>query len=205
MVPRLIYGCGDCGCWFVIPHVCVYGTWACFLHLICRQMDNMVWQGLFRCLLFPAQSMMECNCQECKVKPWVQRPFPVSVFDISGPMSLPNSIYRDMAFLSIGKVWCVDMYIKKLDVLFWKRREEISGSSLRDSSSPQTPAPLHRSLIKDSHCPRAVPLFTGGPSRFVLNTYMHYSKWTQLSSPQDTDKTVDSKVPASWHSPVFER
>lgn len=48
----------------------------CFLHLICRQMDNMVWRGLFRRLLFPAQSMMECNYQECRMKPWGQRPFP---------------------------------------------------------------------------------------------------------------------------------
>lgn len=49
---------------------------ACFLHLICRQMDNMVWRGLFRRLLFPAQSMMEGNYQECWMKPWGQRPFP---------------------------------------------------------------------------------------------------------------------------------
>lgn len=42
---------------------------------------------------------------------------------------------------------------------------EISGSGLRDCSSPQTPAPLHRSLIKDSLCPRAAPLSAEGPSR----------------------------------------
>lgn len=50
-----------------------------------------------------------------------------------------------------------------------KRREEklleISGSGLRDCSSPQTPAPLHRSLIKDSLCPWAAPLSAEGPSR----------------------------------------
>lgn len=42
---------------------------------------------------------------------------------------------------------------------------EISGSGLRERSSPQTPAPLHRSLIKDSLCPRAAPLSAEGPSR----------------------------------------
>lgn len=41
---------------------------------------------------------------------------------------------------------------------------EISGSGLRERSSPQTPAPLHRSLIKDSLCPRAAPLSAEGPS-----------------------------------------
>lgn len=59
--------------WWLWPLICVplclcLWNMAYFLHLICRQMDNMVWQGLFRCLLFRAQIMMACNYQECRVK-----------------------------------------------------------------------------------------------------------------------------------------
>lgn len=79
--------------WWLWPLICdplclCLWNMAYFLHLICRQMDNMVWQGLFRCLLFPAQSMMECNYQECRVKPQGQRPFPVSLPGMSKPRSL---------------------------------------------------------------------------------------------------------------------
>lgn len=48
---------------------------------------------------------------------------------------------------------------------------KISGSGLRDCSSPQTPAPLHRSLIKDSLCPWTAPLSTEGPSR-ICSEYL---------------------------------
>lgn len=64
-----------------------------------------------------------------------------------------------MAFLVKWVVWPFYVYA------IWRREEllEISGSSLRDCSSPQTPAPLHRSLIKDLHCPIAAPLSAEGP------------------------------------------
>lgn len=82
--------------WWPRPLICdplclCLWNMAYFLHLICRAMDNMVWQGLFRCLLFPAQSMMECNYQEYRVKPLGQRPFPASLPGMSRPRSLcPN-------------------------------------------------------------------------------------------------------------------
>ena len=99
MVPSLIYGL-----WQLRPLICeplclCLWNMAYFLHLICRQMDNMVWQGLFRCLLFPAQSMMECNYQEWRTKPWGQRPFPVSLPGIRRPTSLypvPHVSYTDL-------------------------------------------------------------------------------------------------------------
>lgn len=67
---------------------------------------------------------------------------------------------------------------------------EISGSGLRDCSSPQTPAPLHRSLIKDSLCPRAAPLSAEGPSRLCsecLPVLLQVDS-TQLS-PRDEQKS----------------
>lgn len=46
------------------------------------------------------------------------------------------------------------------------RRGAAGDKWVRDCSSPQTPAPLHRSLIKDSLCPLAAPLSAQGPFRF---------------------------------------
>lgn len=82
---------------------------------------------------------------------------------------------------------------------------EISGSGLRDCSSPQTPAPLHRSLIKDSLCPRAAPLSAEGPSR-LCSEYLPVLLQVDSAqlSPRDKQK-VDSKAPAPWHSPPFGR
>lgn len=95
----------------------------------------------------------------------------------------------------VQNVLCVDIFYVhfKNQSLLWeqsrsKKREELlvkRGSSLRDSSSPQTPASLHRSLINDSHCPKALPLSDEGPSRLALNTCMLHSKWTQPGSTRN--------------------
>lgn len=146
-----------------------------FLHLICRQMDDMVWQGLFRCLLFPAQSTMECNYQECRAKPWGQRPFPVCLPGMEyNTLSVPNatcSLDRqtsDVCTFCVIGMWS-DGWSEQSrgeETRGEERKgEELSGLGLRDCSSPQTPAPLHRSLIKDSLCPRAAPLSGREPSR----------------------------------------
>ncbi|CAB1413074.1 unnamed protein product [Pleuronectes platessa] len=44
-----------------------------------------------------------------------------------------------------------------------------------------------------------------GPPDFPLNTSLCYPKWTQPSSPRETDKTADSKALAPWHSPASGR
>lgn len=98
--------------WWPWPLICeplclCLWNMAYFLHLIGQQMDNMVWQGLFRCLLFLEQSMMECNYQEWRMKPWGQRPFPVSILGMGRPRSLCPSpwlgLTRICGILSIAK------------------------------------------------------------------------------------------------------
>lgn len=77
--------------------------------------------------------------------------------------------FKNLKELLFGGMWpgMVKVEERKREM----KRGEISGSVLRDWSSPQTPAPLHRSLIKDSLCPRAAPLSAEEPSRLCSECF----------------------------------
>lgn len=179
MALGLIYGCGDCHHWFVIPSVYVYGTWLIFFILSAGRWTAWFVRVYLDVCFFRRKVWWGAITRNIEWSPGVRGLFLSPSPSWVSHYLYPDLLYRYIAFLSIAN-WLFSTYILRIGISCLERcdqrREEkrraelleISGSSLRDCSSPQTPAPLHRSLIKDSHCPRPAPLSARGPSRFAV-------------------------------------
>lgn len=163
MVQRLIYGCGDCDHWFVFAHVCVYGTWLIFFILSAGRWTTWLDRVYLDVCFFQHKLWWSAITRNVEWSSGVKGLFLPSSRAWVGS-DRPGLYVCIAKWVSANFTLCVHFNIWRICE---KGREAARDKWVRPERLlfTQTPAPLHRSLIKDSLCPWAAPLSAEVPSR----------------------------------------